>query len=152
MKCEMVHFKLAYSLIKETLNYPQKILKMRKWALTFVKSQERKIVKQFRQHYMVIKQYYNDKQAKNAHKIVTIATFLHKSIFGNFPCHQEKHAVWTGTVNVLKQMFIGYAENPLKTAYLSAQKKTPKTVKRKEKNIVHKIVTECLINLRIHFV
>ena len=95
---------------------------MRKWALTFVKSQERKIVKQFRQHYMVIKQYYNDKQAKNAHKIVTIATFLRKSIFGNFPCQQEKHAVWTGTVSVLKQIFIGYPENPIKTAYLSAKK------------------------------
>ena len=72
---------------------------------------------------MVIKQYYNDKQAKNAHKIVTIATFLRKSIFGNFPCQQEKHAVWTGTVSVLKQIFIGYPENPLKTAYLSEKKK-----------------------------
>ena len=109
-------------------------------------------MKQFRQHYMVIKQYYYDKQAKNAHKIVTIATFLRKSIFGNFPCQQEKHAVWTGTVSVLKQIFIVYPENPIKTAYLSAKKNNPKTVKRKEKNIVHKIVTECLINLRIHLV
>ena len=66
--------------------------------------------------------------------------FLRKSIFGNFPCQQEKHAVWTGTVSVLKQIFIGYPENPIKTAYLSAQKKTnkKKTVKRIEKNIVHK--------------
>ena len=37
---------------------------MRKWALVIVKSQQRKIVKQFREHYMVIIQYYNDKQAK----------------------------------------------------------------------------------------
>ena len=76
MKCEMVHFKLAYCLIKETLNYPQKFLKMRKWALTFVKSRERKIVKQFRQHYMVVIQYYNDKQAKNAVWTGTVSVFF----------------------------------------------------------------------------
>ena len=72
---------------------------MRKWALAFVKLQQRKIVKQFREHYMVIIHYYNDKQAKNVSKILAVAEFLHESTFGNFLCHQEKHAVWIGAIS-----------------------------------------------------
>ena len=74
MKCETVHFKSVYSLINFELS--TKFLQMRKWALAFVKSQQRKTVEQFREHYKVIIQYTNNKQVKNANEIVANADFM----------------------------------------------------------------------------
>ena len=91
----MVHFKSAYSLIEETLNYPQNFLK---WENGLQNRNREKLLKQFSEHYIVMIQYTSNEQVKNANEIVAVAEFLRKSIFGSFLCHQEKHAVWIGTI------------------------------------------------------
>ena len=83
-------FQICLQFKKGNSKLSTKFLKMEKYAPAFVKSQQRKTVRQFGALYMVSIQYTNNKQVKNSNEILVIVEFLHRPILGHFRCFSPR--------------------------------------------------------------